>query len=122
MDTRNLEFEDFCGPHLNDIMADIAEIHDSVAIDFFNLLNKNPSFSELIYYFNANGRFLEFQKGKTSAVLFKHFDEARLAIAAVRELFLANIDNPQDRRTVSDLLNNGKIEEVYHLKMRLEFP
>ena len=82
----------------------------------------NKGWSEMTYFFNANGRYLEFRTGPTTARFLKQFSEAKLALAALADLILPSIRDPQRRNQMRNLIDNARIEDVFHLKVALDFP
>jgi hypothetical protein len=85
-------------------------------------LGGNKGWSEMTYFFDANGRYLEFRVSPTTARFLKQFSEAKLAVAALADLILPNVRNPRVREQMRGLIEAARIEDLFHLKMALDFP
>jgi hypothetical protein len=81
--------------------------------------------TDLVLFFDANDRFLSFNNGETSAILLKHFDEARILLGVAKQLGkngLKNLPDGLTRRLMEVLLDAVTVEDAYRTKMQMDFP
>jgi hypothetical protein len=92
----------------------------NVRYHWTDLLGKQGT-SDLVLFFDGNGRFQSFKNGHTTAILLTHFSEAKLLKAAAK-VVLPLVNNPEWRQTLERLLDNADIERAYATKLVVDFP
>lgn len=115
MDARNLDFEDFCGSHVDTVMRNINKITPQEAQVFYELLDSNPNFFDILMHFDkASENQIQNMNYMSDMVLLAFYNNkmTRQQAAMFLEYISMKADFPRVR--IFDVfLKNGEISNDF---------